>query len=331
MHLRKILDGPNLNYVVVSGTIHNLPDVPRYTPRPLVTFDLSCYRRRKSVDEKWVIDEMRMVLFDDEDFLRNAKEGERFKFIGEMQSRNYTVPHPNLDETIQYAVEAYHEIEGKLPTEIEPIGKKKEPIDWRLLDKYNLIPEFPEDSMYDRDMNKNKRPEKNYVYLVNEDGVVTKESQHVRYEILIKSYEKLDEPLHELKGDINKVEMKGRVTNTPFFNLLGKGIPFVNFNIGTKSEILEGYMFFNNAIAWGNRAVFIFENVKQNHFVHIKGRLQSHRYTKTLRMKKETASGKIRTKKKDIELLTHEISLSYIKIIPIKGQEIPDKKTEGKE
>lgn len=324
MSLPKILNGPNLNKVIISGTIHNLSEI-RYIPNPLVTFDLSCYRSRKTKDEKWVIDEMHMVLFDDEDFLNKAKEGDRFLFTGEMQSRNYNVPHPNLDETIQYAVDIFKDIENRLPALEEPVGNKKQPIDWRLLKKYDLLPEFPIDSMYDENMIKNKTKETPFVYLVDEDGTVTKESQHVRYEILIKSYEKLDEPLDELKGDINKVEMKGRVTNTPMFNLVGKGVPFVNFNIGTKSEILEGYMFFNNAIAWADRAAYIFEKVKQNHFVHIKGRLQSHKYIKTLRMKKETSTGKIRTKKTDIELMTHEISLSYIKIIPLKSQQIKKK------
>ncbi|GAB6458196.1 hypothetical protein bcgnr5369_30030 [Bacillus cereus] len=318
--MRESVYKKDINRVEVSGKIRNLPEFVRYIQttegvRPLISFDLMCYRNRKSEGEEWQLDELKIVLFDNEAFLQNAKEGDRYHFIGELQSRNYNRVNEEMDELYALAVENYHAITGSYPCENQPTNKKKEPIDWRKLIQFTLIPDAPEDSMFDRDMVKGKSQETPFIYVVNADGEVTKESQHVTYEIVaVQKPIKLEEPVDVLEGDINRVKMCGRVTRNPFFNFLGqeKPVAFVNFNVGTKSDFFSEHMFFNNAIAWGKNAEAIFQEVKEGDYVFFKGRLQSRPYVKKFRKRWTTPGGN--RKKKDIELplKTREVSISYI-------------------
>lgn len=317
--LRRSQYRKDMNRVEVSGEITNLPEFARFVQldgsvKTLISFDLNCYRRRKSEEEEWEADDLKIVLFNDEDFLENVKEGERYKFIGELQSRNYNRVNEEIDELWEMAVYNYHMAIGEYPCDEQPNERKKQPIDWRKLLQMGLIPEAPEDSMFDQDMNKNKSPETPFIYLIDLNGEVTRETQHVTYEILVKEYVKLEEEVHPLNGDVNRVKMCGRVTRDPFFNFLGKEKPvaFVNFNVGSKSELFQNHMFFNNAIAWGKNAEKILEDVKEGDFVFFKGRLQSRDYVKKVRKRWTTPGGN--RKKKDIEipLKTREVSISYI-------------------
>ncbi|MFP3725686.1 single-stranded DNA-binding protein [Priestia filamentosa] len=319
----------DINRVEVSGEVQNLPEFVRYIQttegiRPLISFDLICYRNRKSEEDEWKTDELKMVLFDNEAFLQEVKEGDRYSFVCELQSRNYNRVNEEMDELFALAVENYHAITGEYPCESQPTFKKKEVIDWRKLIQFTLIPDAPEDSMYDRDMVKGKSQETPFIYLVNVDGEVTKESQHVTYELVaIEEPVKLEEELHPLNGDINRVKMAGRVTRDPFFNFLGQENPvaFVNFNVGTKSAFFSEHMFFNNAIAWAKNAEKVFENVKEGDYVFFKGRLQSRPYIKKFRKRWTTPGGN--KKKKDIEvpLKTREVSISYIEKLVKKEKE----------
>lgn len=318
--MRENLYKKDINRVEVTGEVHNLPEFVRYIQttegiRPLISFDLNCYRNRKSEDDEWQFDELKIVLFDNEPFLQNAKEGDRYRFVCELQSRNYNRVNEEMDELFSLAVENYYAITGSYPCENQPTFKKKEIIDWRKLIQFTLIPDAPEDSMYDRDMVKGKSQETPFVYLVNVDGEVTKESQHVTYELVATEEPiKLEGDVHPLDGDVNRAKMCGRVTKDPFFNFLGKEKPvaFVNFNVGTKSSFFGEHMFFNNAIAWGKNAEKVFQNVKEGDYVFFKGRLQSRPYIKKFRKRWTTPGGN--RKKKDIELplKTREISISYI-------------------
>lgn len=304
----------DINRVEITGEIRNLPEFCRYVPNPLVSFDLITYRQRKSEEDEYKFDEQKIVLFDDENFLLEAKEGERYKFFGELQSRNFNRTLEDIDELYVLAVQNYNEIMEHLPCEVQPEGRKKEVVDWRKLLELKLIPKAPEDSMYNDEMFKEKDREKCFIYRLDESGELTKETQHVTYEILVSSYEKLEEPLDNLRGDVNKVTIAGRITKNPFFNMLGTGnkIPFVNFNIGTKSEIFPTHMFFNNAIAWGKNAENIFQNLHEGDYVKIKGRLQTRKYTKELIKRWKTAGGNKKKKVIPIELLTREVSISIV-------------------
>ena len=137
--------------------------------------------------------------------------------------------------------------------------KKKQPINWDKLLEYGLLPEIPSDSMYQSGMVKEKTPDSPFIYRVNLDGEVTKEVQHVTYEIVVASYEKVTEEFDEAVGDINKAKMCGEITKPPAFNILGENsMYFVNINIGAESHYFDGHMFYNNAIAWGKNAQNIF-------------------------------------------------------------------------
>ena len=304
----------DMNHVEITGEIHNLPEYVRYVPRPLISFDVNCYRKRRNVEDEYKFDELKVVIFDDETFLKEAKEGDRFHFIGELQSRNYNRVNEEMDEMYTFAVQNYFTFKNEYPTENQPIGKKKEVIQWSKLMELGLIPEVPDDSMYDEFMNKEKTQETPFIYRVDENGEVTKETQHVTYEILVKKYEKIEEILDPLEGDVNRVKMAGRVTRNPFFNFLGqtKPVAFVNFNIGMKSEVFPEHMFFPHAIAWGKTAEDIFSEVHEEDYVMFKGRLQSRNYVKKFVKRWVTPGGN--KKKKDIEipLKTREVSISYI-------------------
>lgn len=325
--MKESLYKKDVNRVVLSGEISNLPEFVRYVPRPLISFDLISCRQRRSEEEEWIKDVNKIVLFDEETFLKTVKEGERYKFIGEMQSRNYNRVNEEIEELYVMAVSNYYDIMGEYPCLEEPDSRKKQPIDWRKLLSIGLIPEAPEDSMYDADMNKYKSQESPFVYLVDENGETTRESQHVTYEVLVKEYEKLEAPVDPLAGDINRVKMAGRVTFDPFFNVLGERmVPFVNFNVGTQSNIFDGHMFFNNAIAWGNRAEDIVKNLHKGDYVYIKGRLQSRDYVKKFTKRWKTPGGNRKKKVIELPLKTREVSISYVEKLNKKAESKDDKK-----
>lgn len=309
----------DMNRVEISGEVRNLPEFARFVQlegqvKTLISFDLFSYRKRKSEQSEFEWDDIKIVIFNDENIINEVQEGDRYKFTGELQSRNYNRVEEEIDELWGMAVHNYHVATGQYPCEEQPCERKKQPIDWRKLLQIGLIPEAPEDSMYDADMKKSKSPETPYIYRVDLNGEVTKETQHVTYEVLVNDYEKLEEAVHPLNGDINKVQICGRVTRNPFFNFLGreKPVAFVNFNVGSKSELFSNHMFFNNAIAWGKNAEKIMENINEGDFVYFKGRLQSREYIKKMRKRWTTPGGN--RKKKDIEipLKTREVSISYI-------------------
>lgn len=311
----------DFNRVEVSGEIKNLPEFVRYIQttegvRPLISFDLYCYRNRKSLEDDWKYDDLKIVLFDSESFLRDAVEADRYKFIGELQSRNYNrVNEEGPDELYLYAVQNYYAIKGEYPCEVQPDSRKKQPVDWRKLIQLTLIPEAPEDSMYDSEMIKGKTQDTPFIYLIDEDGEVTRETQHVTYEVVVSEKPiKLEGAVDELEGDINKVKMCGRVTRNPFFNFLGqdKPVAFVNFNVGTKSEYFSEHMFFNNAIAWGKNAEKIFQTIKEGDYVFFKGRLQCRPYIKKFRKRWTTPGGNRKHKDIELPLKTREVSISYV-------------------
>lgn len=308
----------DINRVEITGEIRNLPDFVRYIPtekgvRPLLSFDCISFRGRKSEEDDWKTDDNKVVIFDNEEFLKVAKEGDRYRFIGELQSRNYNRVNEEMDEMIAFAVQNYFMSLKKYPTVDEVKGKKKGIVDWKELMKYGLIPEVPSDSMYNEDMVKEKTQDTPFIYLIDGEGEVTKESQHVTYEIVAVSFEKLEEPVDALRGDTNKVKMAGKITRDPFFNLLGMPpTPFVNFNVGMKSEFFPDHMFFNNAIAWGKTAQDVFEELREGDYVMFKGRLQSRPYVKKFTKRWETPGGNKKKKVIELPLKTREVSVSYI-------------------
>jgi single-stranded DNA-binding protein len=301
------------NFVDITGTIENLPDYCKYIPRPLISFDLISKRKRKSEEEEWQTDRNRIVLFDDEDFHTQFTNGERIRVKGELQSRNYTRDNHEVDSLITMAVQNYIEIEGEIPSNKQPSGRKKQPIDWSKLFQYGLLPKVPEDSMYKEDGTKEKNQDAPYVYRVNENGEVTKETEHVAYEIVAKKIEKAEE-IHPIFGDKNKVVLCGKITRNPYFDFLGREtkVPFFSFSMRTKSSFFEGRVFYNNVISWSDLAQDAFETIKVNDYARVVGRLQSREYTKEVTKRWVTEHGNKKKKKMDLTLITREVSASKI-------------------
>lgn len=300
------------NTVEITGFAKNVPDYCKYIPRPLISFDLDCYRRRKTVEEEWITDEQRIIVFDNEEIHKLIQDGDRVKIIGELQSRNYTRDNHEVDELLAMAVKNYVAIWDDYPTFKKPKGNVRQIVNWGELLKYDLIPHVPEDSMYDEDGNKDRDAQ--FVYRMDEDGNLYKETQHTAYEIVASSVEKIEEELHETKGDYNKVILQGPITRQPYFDYLGqeKKIAFCGFNISTKSELLEGKMFYNNVITWADLAESTFHDVTIGDYVRVVGRLQSRNFEKEMTKKWKTPSGKKKKKKKVLTLMTREVSATKV-------------------
>ena len=161
------------------------------------------------------------------------------------------------------------------------------------------------------DENGQKNREAQFVYRVDVNGDVFKETQHVSYEVVAVSYEKIEEEVDPIKGDFNKATLLGRITKDPFFDFIGKEtpIPFCSLNIGTKSSFFEEErMFFNNVITWSKLAETIFENFQKDDYIKIVGRLQSRNFEKEFVKRWKTPSGKRKKKSKIFTLTTREIS-----------------------
>lgn len=302
------------NFVDIVGTIKDLPDYCKYIPRPLISFNLISYRKRKNIEEEWSFDENRIVLFDNEEFHLNFKDGDRIRIKGELQSRNYTRDNHTVDEIITMGVSNYIEFTESFPTKKEPKGKMRQLIDWSKLLEFGLIEEVPSDSMYKEDGSKDKSPDAPYIYRVDDNGDVFKETEHVAYEVVAKKIEQVEEERDEIYGDKNKVILTGKITRNPYFDYLGttNKIPFFSFNIRTKSTFFEERIFYNNVISWSNLAEDAFENIKINDFVKVIGRLQSRSYTKEITRRWVTPAGNKKKKKVELDLITREISASKI-------------------
>lgn len=307
------------NFVDITGTIQNVPDYCKYVQtggsvKPLISFDLVSFRKRKNVEEEWQTDQNRIILFDNENFHKDFSNGDRVRIKGELQSRNFTRDNHEVDEMLKSSVKNYIDIWGKFPAKKEPKGKIREPISWELLLKVGLIPRIPEDSMYLEDGSKSKSKDSPFVYRVDENGEVYKETEHVAYEILATSVERLFEEVDPLFGDKNKVVLVGKVTKQPYFDFLGNAtkVPFCSFNVRTKSNYFEDRAFYNNVISWSVLAEEAFQNIQPNETVKIVGRLQSRGYQKELIKRWKTPSGKRKKKVINLDLTTREISASKV-------------------
>jgi len=316
------------NFVELTGTIKNLPDYCKYIPRPLLAFDLVSYRKVKNEGDEPSFDENRIIVFDDEEFHTRFQNGERIRIKGELQSRNFTRDTHEIDELIVLSIKNYVEIFGEFPTKTDPKGKIRQPIDWSKLLQMGLIPAVPEDSMYLADGTKSKSKDAPFVYRIDENAEVYKETEHVAYEVVVKKFEKLEEELDLLVGDKNKIVLTGKVTKQPYFDYLGSEtkIPFCSFNICTKSKFFEDRVFYNNVITWSHLAEEAFENIQRESLIKIVGRLQSRSYQKELTRRWKTPSGKRKKKVITLDLTTREVSAS--KILKVEKVEKKENKKE---
>lgn len=298
-----------------------MPDFCNYIPRPLISFDLDSYRRRKSEEDEWQIDQNRIIVFDREDFYKEYRDGDRIRVIGEIQSRNYTRDTYEVDEILTMAVRNYVDIWDKYPCAKKPKGNARQLVEWDKLIEFGLIPDIPEDSIFKAGGVKDR--EGTYVYRVNEDGELFKETQHVRYEVIAKEITLLEEDFDELDGDKNKAVVCGRITKQPYFDMIGgeNQIAFCSFNVAMKSEVFEDRTFYVNVITWAKVAQTVFEGFVKDDYIKVIGRLQSRTFQKEFVKRWKTPSGKRKKKAKIFDLVTHEVSATKVSKVEVEPKE----------
>lgn len=301
--------------MVLTGTITNLANYCKYIPNPIFNFDLQVFRRKKKTEEEPKYDLVRIIVFNDEEFNEKYKNGDRIKVIGELQSRNYTINNNEVPEHIEKAVANYVDLFERFPCKQKPINKKREVIEWSYLIDTGLMPSVPKDSLYIENGSKSNNARDKYVYSIDKDMILHKEKQHVAYEVIVENkYEKLTEPLNIHIGDLNTVELTGRVTKKNSYKN-SSNMNISNFNIRTESVILPKRVFNNHAFLWEDEKLSKSKDIQIGHFISLKGRLQSRDYTKLIRIRKKTSSGLIKRLDIPRTFTTREVSISSFSIL----------------
>ncbi|WP_010200040.1 single-stranded DNA-binding protein [Bacillus sp. m3-13] len=307
----------NRNEVVLTGEITNMANFCKYIPIPAIHFDLLVRRKPKKFNGEIKYDLIRVVILNNENFHKEYKNGDRVKLTGELQSRNYIIDNFQVEPAIERAVSNYMELFEEFPCKNKPV-KGKEYIDFSSMVNVGLVADVPADSLLIDGVQKVKDRRNKYAYRIDKDQIVYKESQHTTYEVIVDgNYERLIGKLDERKGDINKVYFEGWVTkksSSTNENVSSGAFNKVKttFSIKTKSEILKGRAFHNNAFLWEDESQPKSSTVRVHEYVELVGRLQSRDYSKEMKVRKITKSGLVKRMTKMKTMTTREISISNI-------------------
>lgn len=310
--MKEIQTKPFKNKVTLSGEVYSKDDYTNYIPYPLAGFNIYSYREQKENEEP-TYDEIRIIKFNDEEILEQINIGDRVFIKGEAQSRNYTNTHPLTDDLIQNAVDMYRDFfeEGQLPCKEQPTTRIKQPISWDLLFHYNLIDGIPADSIIRENGERERTETQMYVYRVDANGEVFKETEHTAYEVIAHEVTILSEELDPSVGDENHITFHGRISRNPIFDVID-GNQFAKLTVQSYVEYFQPeekrFVFFNFFV-WGNNAEIIFSELSEGDMVRFTGRIQSRTIERILRLKKKTASGKTKRKKITINEITREVSI----------------------
>lgn len=310
--MKEIKTKPFKNKVTLSGEIYKKDEYINYIPYPLAGFDIRSYREQKENEEP-VFDEIRIIRFNDEDVLEEFEIGDRVLITGEAQSRNYTTTHPVTDDLIQNAVDLYMNFfeENQLPCIKQPNSRIKQPINWAMLFEYNLIEEIPADSIIRENGNRERTENQIYIYRLNENGEVFKETEHTAYEVIAHDVTKLEDSLDPNSGDLNHITFHGRVTKNPTFDVV-EGNQFAKIIVQSFVEYFlpeEKRFVFFNFFVWGKNAEIIFSELNEGDMVRLTGRIQSRTIERTIRLRKKNAAGKTKRKKITVNEITREVSI----------------------
>ena len=311
--MKEIKTKPFKNKVTISGEIYAKDDSINYIPFPLAGFDIRSYREQKNSDDESIYDEVRIIRFNDETVLDDYEIGDRVLIKGETQSRNYKTTHPLDNDLIQNAVDLYTNFfqEGELPTEKQPTSRIKQPISWDKLFEYNLIDEIPADSIIREDGTKERTETQMYIYRVDYNGEVFKETEHTAFEVIAHEIIKLDEPLDSSVGDQNYVIYHGRISRSPSFDVV-EGNQFAKITVQSFVEYFQPeekrFVFFNFFV-WGKNAEIVLAQLNEGDMVRLTGRIQSRSIERTIKLKKKNSAGKTKRKKITVNEITREVSI----------------------
>ena len=167
------------NEITLTGTIQNLPERSlRMQDGMLIRFDLQVFRKPKHNDSELKYDILRIIVFNDDEFLHTYQNGDRILVRGFLQCRNYTIDDYAVNKNVQSVVRNYVELFEQFPCNKEPMGKRREIIDWPYIINAGLIRDVPKDSLYRTRYEKIGSPRTDYVYTIDKDKFVFKETQH---------------------------------------------------------------------------------------------------------------------------------------------------------
>ncbi|WP_456363838.1 single-stranded DNA-binding protein [Priestia aryabhattai] len=311
--MKEIKSKPFKNKVTISGEIYAKDDSINYIPFPLAGFDIRSYREQKGSDEEPIYDEIRIIRFNDETVLDDYEIGDRVLIKGEAQSRNYKTTHPLDNDLIQNAVDLYTNFfqEGELPTEKQPTSRIKQPISWDKLFEYNLIDEIPADSVIREDGTRERTEIQMYIYRVDHNGEVFKETEHTAFEVIAHEINKLDEDLDSSTGDQNYIIYHGRISRSPSFDVV-EGNQFAKITVQSFVEYFQPeekrFVFFNFFV-WGKNAEIVLAELDEGDMVRLTGRIQSRSIERIIKLKKKNSAGKTKRKKITVNEITREVSI----------------------
>jgi|GEM_PF-3145975 len=269
----------DINQVVISGTIHNLAHIVKYIPNPMIDFEI--HSQRKAVPNKeTVIDVIKVVVMNNEQFLERYREGDRILIRGELRSRRFTTNHYRVNPMITKAVRNYMEIFGEFPAVQEPKQWRRELIDWRPLIRSGFMASVPFDSFFDLNGNPVKTDDpahQKYQYRIDKDGLVYKEVQHTSYEVLAVSDEPLKKPVDPTAGDQNQAVLRGEVRRR---TLTRPGAhPLLSVVVRTQTDAQAN----NHIFLWGTKAEDLYRRMAVGTRIYAEGRMQDRSYIQQIR------------------------------------------------
>lgn len=219
----------------------------------------------------------RIIFINQPNVINEFEIGDRITLLGEIQSRNYFQFYPLSDTLIQNAVDIYQNLFNKIPTKEEPTQFIRQPIHWEPLLDLNLLEGIPSDSLFIEDGKKSDDPNNPYLYKIDWNGEVTKETRETIIEVIVLDYKKEEKlcvvessdsslidsnPLEKLVKDdqldtnittesniesdenlgdeevINDIFISGRVASTPNLEVQGANV-FTEFKVQTYIPFFE--------------------------------------------------------------------------------------------
>lgn len=302
------------NHIILTGEIIELPENERMVfigkNRSSIKFKIKSYRKQKVTDTEQKYDEIYLYIFDQPDFLKNAKLGDRYFFEGELQRQNADKLEA-VDEALQRAVDSYIKIMGVLPTNLTRPGYR---IIWEDLFKYSLISHIPLDSKFGKNSQKTGN---DYVYTVDEDGKVMKNKRMKRYEVVVHNYKYLSEPLNKQKGDINQVTILGLITKDVKFYPIINGystdmIISTELKYFTTDNCNPRFVKLPLFTTHPKRMDYIKNNIQKGDYIEIEGKFQTFKRTIESVRKKMGINGKVKKHKDSKAVQMGEVSISRI-------------------
>jgi hypothetical protein len=201
-NIHKKVEGVFDNKVQLVGRVIKKDEFVNLVPFPIFGLEIevpieeaktSLYQFEKVEDEEpSKFFSFRVIFFNNESIINEIEIGDIIAVNGELQSRNFSQKHPMTDDLLQSSVEIFQNLFNKLPVIKEPTQHMRQPIHWKELMDMNLLEQVPNDSKYDENNSLVEESNKPYIYKLNWNGEVSKETDESILEVISFEYKKLD-------------------------------------------------------------------------------------------------------------------------------------------